>query len=154
MTSGRRPSVAMGDLWVRPPGMPIPPHAGGSTSPVLAEGRAFGVSRENRRGVEGHASQRRNGTGRWNPVQGLLVHGQQQAGRPGTLVAPILAGIKPGRRFSGLALDSPARGKARRQLSEDDWVLSSGAPGREVGARVYCNPSRGLQASRSHAKHG
>ena len=53
-------------------------------------------SRDGRGGVEGHARPRRNGTGRGDPAQGLLVREQRQAERPGTLIAPIQAGFEPG----------------------------------------------------------
>jgi len=69
------------------------------------------MDRRKRRGVEGHASQRRDGTGRWNPAQGFLVRGQRQRESVGTLIAPTQAGIEPGRRFLGsvdvLAEDGP-----------------------------------------------
>ncbi len=63
---------------------------------------AVGGTREDarkRRGVEGHARSRRDGTGRDNPAQGILVREQQQAERPGTLIAPTQAGFESGRRF-------------------------------------------------------
>ena len=66
----------------------------------LWEARRKRVGSDEGRGVEGNASQRRNGTGRWNPAQGFLVRGQRQRESVGTLVAPIQAGIKPGRPSS------------------------------------------------------
>lgn len=77
---------------------------------LLGTGKAGGVGliaagREQGRGVEGHARRRRNGTGRRNPAQGFLVRGQRQRESAGTLVAPILAGIKPGRPCSGPGCD-------------------------------------------------
>lgn len=93
--------------------------------------------RSDRRGVEGHASQRRNGTGRWNPVQGFLVHGQRQRASVGTLVAPIQAGIKPGRRslVPSCRLSIPAGGNVLEQGSERQLLsaasVTPGGAGKE-----------------------
>ncbi len=122
--------------------------------------RGCSMNPTKRRGVDpygggnsrGHASQRRNGTGRWNPVQGLLVHGQRQAERPGTLVAPILAGIKPGRRFLG-SVDR--EGPARFPLSRPS--LSRGAVSPAAGPSGFADHQmheRGLSVVRVNTPGG
>ena len=91
---------------------------------------ALFVDRDEGRGVEGNASQRRNGTGRWNPAQGFLVRGQRHRESVGTLVGPIQAGIESGRPSS----EPTSQGGERVDTNPHPADARTG-PGVQAGAR-------------------
>jgi len=88
------------------------------------------ADRDEGRGVDGHASQRRNGTGRWNPAQGFLVRGQRHRESVGTLVGPIQAGIESGRPSS----EPTSQGGERVDTNPHPADARTG-PGVQAGAR-------------------